>query len=446
MKTAFWKFLFLLLAGLLGAVAIPFGGMLLGVTGGMVTYADSSEQSVKNLTPVLAVTPDLDEIQLPQGCESVLLDKNYHVVESTLEGIDLEHALEYAKSGKNSEDWKKQYLLVSRENEYLILQYSIGSQFTNAWLNEHLPSPELLMCLFMGINCILVCTCLTTKFAKRLRTQLAPVFEATGQVAKQNLDFEVGHSQIQEFEEVLQSFSEMKKNLQSSLTQQWAAEQAQKEQIAALAHDLKTPLTVIQGNVDLMSETELNAEQREYADYISESSQQMERYIKTLIDISRASTGYQLFKEKVGFLDFMARMKEQMESLCRTRDVSLVMETDGKDFQIEVDIMLLERALMNVVNNALDYSPENTAVYVAARCNDTQVQITVTDEGCGFSPEALQHAQERFYMGDRSRSSRLHFGMGLYIASSILQQHGDKLVLQNRMDTHGGKVILEIPT
>ena len=265
-------------------------------------------------------------------------------------------------------------------------------------------------------------------------------------MAKQNLDFEVGHSQIQEFEEVLQSFSEMKKNLQSSLTQQWAAEQAQKEQIAALAHDLKTPLTVIQGNVDLMSETELNAEQREYADYISESSQQMERYIKTLIDISRASTGYQLFKEKVGFLDFMARMKEQMESLCRTRDVSLVMETDGKDFQIEVDIMLLERALMNVVNNALDYSPENTAVYVAARCNDTQVQITVTDEGCGFSPEALQHAQERFYMGDRSRSSRLHFGMGLYIASSILQQHGDKLVLQNRMDTHGGKVILEIPT
>ena len=79
------------------------------------------------------------------------------------------------------------------------------------------------MCLFMGINCILVCTCLTTKFAKRLRTQLAPVFEATGQVAKQNLNFEVDHSQIQEFDEVLQSFSEMKQNLQSSLTQQWAA-------------------------------------------------------------------------------------------------------------------------------------------------------------------------------------------------------------------------------
>ncbi len=156
----------------------------------------------------------------------------------------------------------------------------------------------------------------------------------------------------------------MKQNLQSSLTQQWAAEQAQKEQIASLAHDLKTPLTVIQGNVDLMSETELNAEQREYADYISESSQQMERYIKTLIDISRASTGYQLFKEKVGFLDFMARMKEQMELLCRTRGILLVMETDGKDSLMEVDIMLMKRALMNVVNNALDYSPENAAVYL----------------------------------------------------------------------------------
>ena len=64
----------------------------------------------------------------------------------------------------------------------------------------------------------------------------------------------------------------MKESLKASLEQQWKAEQMQKEQIAALAHDLKTPLTVIQGNADLISETELNEEQRLYAEYISSSS------------------------------------------------------------------------------------------------------------------------------------------------------------------------------
>lgn len=445
LRTAFWKFLFMLLLGLLAGVVVPFGAMMLSVTGGIATYADYSEQSVKSIAPILAVTPDLEDIRLPQGCEAVVLDKNYRVIKSTLEGADLENALEYAISGKNSEDLKRQYLLVTRENEYVILQYYIGSQFTNPWMNEHLPSPEILMYLFMGINCISVCIFLTAKFAKGLRLQLVPLFEATEQVSKQNIDFEVGHSRIQEFEDVLLSFSDMKKNLQSSLTQQWAAEQAQKEQIAALAHDLKTPLTVIQGNIDLMEETELNTEQRCYAGYISDSSQQMQTYIKTLIDISRAATGYQLCKEKLGLLNFISHIKEQLESLCQARGTHLVMETGEKNPQIEIDIMLMERALMNVVNNALEHSPKNATVYVEVHYNDQKVQLIVTDEGCGFSPEALEHAKERFYMGDRSRGSNSHFGMGLYIASSIMQQHGGQVVLKNSSDTNGAKVTLEFP-
>ena len=69
-----------------------------------------------------------------------------------------------------------------------------------------------------------------------MRVQLAPLFEATEQITQQNLDFEVGHSKIKEFEDVLHSFSDMKENLKSSLEKQWNAEQLQREQIAALAH------------------------------------------------------------------------------------------------------------------------------------------------------------------------------------------------------------------
>ena len=84
-------------------------------------------------------------MQLPMGCKYLVLDKNYQVTETTLEGDDLDRAMEYAISGKRNTNLNKQYLFVTRENEYVVLQYYIGSQFTNEWLYDHFPSPEILL-------------------------------------------------------------------------------------------------------------------------------------------------------------------------------------------------------------------------------------------------------------------------------------------------------------
>lgn len=416
LKASFWKFLCMLLIGLIGAVAIPFSLILAGTSTGLITYADYSERSTKKLAPVIAATPDLADVQLPMGCEYLVLDKNYQVTETTLEGDDLDRAMEYAISGKRNTNLNKQYLFVTRENEYVVLQYYIGSQFTNEWLYDHFPSPEILLYIFIAINCIAVCVILTAKFAKNMRTQLSPLFEATRQVAEQNLDFEVGHSKIKEFEDVLCSFANMKDNLKISLEKQWNAEQLQREQIAALAHDLKTPLTVIQGNIDLINETELDDEQRLYAGYITESSEQIGIYIKA-----------------------------QASSLCLTKGICLQLETGANLGTLKADKLLLERAIMNVISNALDYSPPQGTIYVTVQKTDCFLHISITDEGGGFTPEALHHAQEQFFMGDKSRTSNMHFGMGLYITSSIIKQHGGQLVLSNSKKTGGAQVTIKIP-
>ena len=445
LKASFWKFLYMLLIGLIGAVAIPFSLILAGTSTGLITYADYSERCTKDLAPVIAATPDLADVQLPMGCEYLVLDKNYQVTETTLEGDDLDRAMEYAISGQINTNLNKQYLLVTRENEYVVLQYYIGSQFTNGWLYEHFPSPEILLYIFIAINCIAVCVILTAKFAKNMRTQLSPLFEATRQVAEQNLDFEVGHSKIKEFEDVLCSFANMKDNLKISLEKQWNAEQLQREQIAALAHDLKTPLTVIQGNIDLISETELDDEQRLYAGYITESSEQIGIYIKTLIDISRTVAGYQLHLEKFDIADYMRRIETQASSLCLTKGICLHMETGADLGALKADKLLLERAIMNVISNALDYSPTQGTIYVTVQMTDCFLHISITDEGSGFTPESLHHAQEQFFMGDKSRTSNMHFGMGLYITSSIIKQHGGQLVLSNSKKTGGAQAIIKIP-
>ena len=445
LKIAFWRFLFMQLVGLFGAVAIPFLLVTVSTTLGLTTYGDYSEIRANELAPILAATPDLSDVQIPMGIEYALLDKNYQLIETTLDENELEQAMRYATTGASDQNLQKRYLLVTRENEYIVLQYYIGAQYTNEWMNEHLPSPDILLIVLIAAGGLFVCLLLTTRFAKKLRLQLVPLFEATSEVAKQNLDFEVGHSNIKEFEDVLISFSHMKESLKASLEHQWKAEQMQKEQIAALAHDLKTPLTVIQGNADLISETELDEEQCLYAEYIISSSEQMQLYIRTLIDISRAATGYQLHVEDIDLPAYVEQLQRQIGALCQTKKIGLQMEIEHLPAVLSADKLLLERAIMNVVNNALDYSQQDSSISISITGGKGNLQILVTDAGPGFSQEDLLHAEEQFYMADHSRSSNLHFGMGLFITKSIVQQHGGQLILSNSEKTGGAQVTMKIP-
>ncbi len=111
----------------------------------------------------------------------------------------------------------------------------------------------------------------------------------------------------------------------------------------------------------------------------------------------------------------------------------------------KTDKLLLERAIMNVISNAVDYSPPLGTIYVTTQKVDHFLHISITDEGTGFTSEAIHHAQEQFFMGDKSRTSNMHFGMGLYITNSIIKQHDGQLILSNSKKTGGAQVIIKIP-
>ena len=446
LKTAFWKFLLMLIGGLMGAVLLPYGIMILSVLLGYATYADYSERSVERIAPIIAATPDLSEINLPVGCDYVLLDKNYQLLGTTLSGNDLEKAMEYAVSGKSDENVRKQYLLVTREKEYVILQYYIGSQFTNSWMNEHLPSPELLLYLLVGVNCIAVCMILTSRFAKKLRIQLKPLFHATEEVAKQNLDFEVGHSAIKEFEEALKSFSDMKEQLKTSLEQQWNAQQMQREQMAALTHDLKTPLTIIQGNIDLLEETSLSEEQKAYAQYASESAEQMTSYIQVLMEMMKTSMGYTLHKETFVLQDFLKDIAPKISTMCQRKQIDVRFLLPDASIDINGDKGLLERVIMNLIENAVTHTKEQGSIIVELEDLRTgNAAIRVIDNGSGFSQKALKHAMEQFFMEDDSRGTRVHYGMGLYIANTIIEQHNGSMSVENLKEAQGAVVTIQLP-
>src|SRR5699024_3152334 len=135
---------------------------------------------------------------------------------SNMVAEEREDALSYAKGEYSNQGSKRQYVLVVRDNELSDLQYFIGSQYTVSWLPDYFPFPDTLMLALIVVHSLLVITFLTARFAKIFRNQLHPLMEATKEISEQNLDFEVGHSNLKEFEDVLCSFSSMKDNLKSS--------------------------------------------------------------------------------------------------------------------------------------------------------------------------------------------------------------------------------------
>ena len=236
MKTSltktFRKFLVCLLGGICLSVVVPFVCMLLASSMGIVTLADNNERQTEDLVPILTATPNVSDIHFPTGTKFLRLTKNYEYIDTNMSEEVKEKALMFAKTGLMDTSGKTQFIFVTRNDEYIVLQYVIGSQYLNPQLNHYLPSPEILMITLMIISSLGVCVYLTVHFAKELRKELTPILEATKEIENQNLDFTIGHSKILEFENVIISFDSMRNSLKESLEKQWQSEKLQREQIA----------------------------------------------------------------------------------------------------------------------------------------------------------------------------------------------------------------------
>ena len=268
LKVVFLKYLITLGLAFI-AVAVLYVGILnLGIQRGAFFTANYSENLTREAKPLLAKAPEITENMIPYGCKFVVLNKKYGVIKTNLEREDLLTATEYAKGIYNENISPNNYYLIERQDGFCVLQYYIKLSYQSEFLNQHLPSAETTMIVIFAIIYFSLVFIVTTIYAKNLNKHLIPLLQATEKIKEQDLDFDIKYSGIKEFNDVLFSISDMKIELKKSLEKQWNLEQAKKEQISALAHDLKTPLTIIKGNAELLSDSTLNKEQQEYIDYI----------------------------------------------------------------------------------------------------------------------------------------------------------------------------------
>lgn len=405
-------------------------------------FAEDQLSTAKNkIAASKTVTPEL----IPKTCDYAVFTKQGKLISGNLSKSAANTAWNFSIVKKVKINRIYHYMPIYRKNDICIVRYSYIEQFRSPVLQKFLPYPIASFFILFIAGSILDMFLLASLFGKYLTKKMSSLQNATKKIQNQDLEFTVKSSGVIEIDNVLHSLDKMKEVLKTSLKKQWKMEKERRKQISALAHDIKTPLTVIRGNVDLLSITSQTEKQKEYTDFIRESTHQIEQYIKTLIEISKAEIGYSLNKQPINSKFFIDSIYSKLTALAAFKKLTVNFETHNLPEYFDADSDLLQRAILNIVSNAVDYSPENGKINFKAEVIGNYIHFCIIDCGKGFSPDALKNAAQQFYMADKSRTSKAHYGMGLFIAKSIAEQHDGVLLLENSKETGGGKVTIEIP-
>ena len=384
---------------------------------------------------------------LPDGTSYVFLTRDFKLKKSNMPvNLQEESLLDY--QFKNAHGGKYGYFQsFERSDGIVIVNYQLSPRYRNEWMNQHLPNADLLMIGSMMVSVLLIFITLTFYYASKLSRELRPILKATEKIAEQDLDFQTSKSKITEFNRVLNGLDNMRVALRESLIENWKAEQDKQNQISALTHDLKTPLTVARGNAELLAMTSLDAEQMDLLEHFQKGIAQVDAYVKELSELNKTSLKKTLTLEEIPVKEFVEDIYDQTLSLSQTKKINVVFDKKkiAKETIGNWDRSLLNRAFMNILSNAVEHTPSGSQLLLTARVEDDEFKFVCLDSGPGFSLESLEKATQLFYQEDKSRQSRNHSGLGLTIANDIIRLHHGSLSLSNDNGTGGAKVTIMLP-
>ena len=307
------------------------------------------------------------------------------------------------------------------------------------------PEDSLIYRLFFYARVLLiplwsVCCLLFTAKAFYRREIKAPVdvlTQASERILNDDLDFTVEFGSPNELGKLCCSFENMRKNLYDSNYRLWKSLEERKRLNAAFAHDLRTPVTVLKGYAELTAQFDgkLSPEkQTEILEKMSGQVSRLEHYIEKMNGIHKLED---IIPEPGSFTfgSLCTQLEENGRLICG--DTKFAFSANGNPEELLcTDMELVMQVFMNLVSNAQRYAA-NRVESVVALTGDA-FSVTVSDDGSGFSAEALRKAWQPFYRAD-NENDKEHFGLGLYICLLLCRKAGGSMTIENN-ESGGGKV------
>src|ERR1035437_10329397 len=213
---------------------------------------------------------------------------------------------------------------------------------------------------------------------------------------------------------------------------------------ADIAHDLRSPLTVIGGYVESVRDGVLKPTP-ERLDTIHAEVQHLQRLVEDLRTLSQADAGeLRLNRVPVSPLALLEQMAKSYNQLAARKKVALDVQAQADLPEILLDPDRMAQVFGNLISNSLRYTPEGGQILLAAGQEKDSLAFSVQDTGQGISAEALPHIFDRFYRADPARAQGSESGLGLAIARSIVEAHGGSISAESELGK-GTKIRVVFP-
>jgi signal transduction histidine kinase len=228
-------------------------------------------------------------------------------------------------------------------------------------------------------------------------------------------------------------FGRLAESYQRMTSQLAELDKLKAEFVSVASHELKTPINVIVGYLELLQENiygELNPKQREICATLGKQAQTLTRLVKRLLDISRFEAGGgKLERRQIDLDRFLHTFESSFQVLALQREISFrVVRGDDLPSHVLWDEDRINEVLGNLLSNAFKFTDRGGTVELAVEGVDNEVTITVRDSGAGIPPEQLPHIFEKFYQANnQAQSSARGTGLGLAIAREIVEAHGGNI-------------------
>jgi two-component system phosphate regulon sensor histidine kinase PhoR len=217
------------------------------------------------------------------------------------------------------------------------------------------------------------------------------------------------------------------------------------EFIGIASHELKTPLTSLKGYLQLISSykrDELPEAVKQYIEKANTSLNKLQRLINDLLDVSKIQAGKLEYAfTKINLTELLKSCAENSAHIHPGNNFTI---KDGHDYFINGNAERLEQVFMNLINNAVKYSPQNKNVIIEASLHNEHVRVSVTDFGIGLSSEQKERIFERFYRVEDKKHMTSGLGMGLYISAEIISYHNGEIGVESEAGK-GSTFYFELP-
>lgn len=292
------------------------------------------------------------------------------------------------------------------------------------------------ICGFAILNIVIISAVLVRINLKNIFRPIEQINEATKKVALGEYDIELETKREDEIGELTNNFNKMTRGLKST-------ENLQKEFINNVSHEIKTPVSSIEGFAKFLKDKNLIDEEREeYANIIIEEAKRLENLTGKILKLSKLNNQEIITnKQEIEVAEQIRKAISLLEPKWSKKDIKINVSLEEKIFLGDEDLIF--QVWVNIIDNAIKFSNEGESIDIKVYEKDSNINVEIKDHGIGMKEEELEKVYDRFYQIDRSHSKE-GSGLGLAIVKRIVELSEGKIEIKSK-ENKGTTVIVKLP-